>query len=73
MILKYKEGMIEMELNMHFIKTDDAHTAELLRDAGLYELAKEGDRWVFVNSVENKIDFSSSDKSKMIFDNKLNF
>ena len=72
MILKYKEGMIEMELK-HFIKTDDAHTAELLRDAGLYELAKEGDRWVFVNSVEKKIDFSSSNKSKVIFDNKLNF
>ena len=72
MILKYKEGMNKMELK-HFIKTDDAHTAELLRDAGLYELAKEGDRWVFVNSVEKKIDFSSSNKSKMIFDNKLNF
>ena len=36
-----------------FIKTSDEKTAAMLREAGLVELAKEGNKWVFVN--ENKV------------------
>lgn len=45
-----------------FIKTSDEETANLLRASGLMELAKEGDKWVFVNEI-NKIQFSK-DKMK---------
>lgn len=44
-----------------FVKTSDEHTANLLREAGLHELAKEGDRWVFVADTE-KMEFSSDEK-----------
>lgn len=40
-----------------FVKTSDEETANLLRSYGLTELAKEGNRWVFVNEP-NKITFS---------------
>ena len=46
--------------NKHFIKTSDKHTAEYLRNAGFPELAKEGDRWVFVNDP-SKMDFAADD------------
>lgn len=55
----------------HFIKTSDEHTAKLLRDAGYVELAKEGNRFVFINDI-SKADFSSSDM-KMNYSNKLCF
>lgn len=55
----------------HFIKTDDEHTANLLRQSGLHELAKEGSKWVFI-AEQDKIDFSSSDL-KMFYTNKLCF
>lgn len=32
-----------------FIKTSDEHTAKMLRESGLTELAKEDGKWVFVN------------------------
>lgn len=49
-------------MNKKFIKTSDEETANLLRASGLMELAKEGDKWVFVNEI-NKIQFSK-DKMK---------
>ena len=48
-------------MDKKFIKTSDEETANLLRASGLMELAKEGDKWVFVNEI-NKIQFS---KDKM--------
>jgi len=44
-----------------FVKTSDEHTAKLLREAGLHELAKEGNRWVFVAEPE-KMEFASDEK-----------
>ena len=56
----------------NFIKTSDEQTANLLREAGLQELPKEGDKWVFVNS--DKVTFSSSDiMKKMSYTNILCF
>ena len=55
----------------HFIKTSDEQTANLLREAGYVELAKEGNRFVFINDL-NKIDFSSSDL-KLNYSDKLCF
>lgn len=49
-------------MDKKFIKTSDEETANLLRASGLMELAKEGDKWVFVNEI-NKIQFSK-DKMK---------
>lgn len=49
-------------MDKKFIKTSDEETANLLRSSGLMELAKEGDKWVFVNEI-NKIQFSK-DKMK---------
>lgn len=54
-----------------FVKTSDEHTANLLREAGLHELAKEGDKWVFVADAE-KMEFSSDEK-KINYTNKLCF
>jgi hypothetical protein len=54
-----------------FVKTSDEQTANLLRDAGLHELAKEGNKWVFVNE-QNKITFSLEDK-KLSFTDILTF
>lgn len=53
-----------------FIKTSDEQTADLLRKAGLYELAKEGDKFVFVNDMKKT--FSLED-GKMFYTNKLCF
>ena len=44
----------------NFVKTSDEYTASLLREAGLPELAKEGDKWVFLNDPD-KINFSMDD------------
>lgn len=49
-------------MDKKFIKTSDEETANLLRASGLMELAKEGDKWVFVNEI-NKKNFSK-DKMK---------
>lgn len=54
-----------------FVKTSDEQTANLLRDAGLHELAKEGNKWVFVNE-QSKITFSLEDK-KLSFTDILTF
>lgn len=58
--------------NKCFIKTSDEHTAILLREAGLPELAKEGNKWVFVNDHDNVV-FSSDENKKMFYTNKLSF
>lgn len=54
-----------------FVKTSDEHTADILRKAGLHEIAREGKLWVFINEVD-KIDFSSNDM-RMIYSDKLFF
>lgn len=55
----------------NFVKTSDEHTADLLRKAGLLELEKEGNMWVFVN-IQNNVEFAS-DNMKMHFTNVLTF
>lgn len=54
-----------------FIKTSDENTAQILRESGLHELAKEGNKWVFVNEP-NKVVFSSDDNA-MHYTNILTF
>ena len=54
----------------NFIKTSDEETARKLRDLGFYELAKEGDKWVFANMPTN-VDFSA-DKN-VVYTNVLTF
>lgn len=54
----------------HFVKTSDENTANLLRKAGLQELAREGDKWVFIS--DDKKTFSLED-GKMFYTNKLCF
>lgn len=56
----------------HFIKTSDEQTAQLLRDAGLQELDKDGGLWVFINEP-TKIDFSSNDMKNVHSTNILHF
>lgn len=58
-------------IEYNFVKTSDEHTAILLREAGLLELEKERDRWVFAN-CPNKIEFAS-DNMKMHYTNVLTF
>jgi len=53
-----------------FVKTSDEHTAKLLREAGLHELTKEGNRWVFVAEPE-KMEFASD--GKINYSDKLCF
>lgn len=60
-----------MSKQMHFIATTDSSTAETLRKLGFQELAKEGDRWMFLNEP-NKIMFSS-DNLKFNYTDKLTF
>lgn len=55
----------------YFVKTTDAETAQMLREAGLVELEKDGSHWVFINDP-SKLNFSQVD-AKVSFDNKLNF
>ena len=54
-----------MKNKKNFIKTSDEKTAAILRESGLLELAKEGDKWVFVNNNEN-VNFSADIKDVMI-------
>lgn len=55
-----------------FIKTNDENTAKLLRDSGLVELAKEGDKWVFVNE-KDKLKFSTDDLERCHVSDILRF
>lgn len=55
----------------YFVKTTDPETAQMLRDAGLVELEKDGQRFVFINDP-SKMNFSQTD-GKLCFDSKLNF
>lgn len=59
-----------MKNTYKFVKTSDEQTAKRLRDAGFPELAKDGNRWVFINCV-GKMNFSDDDKVN--FDNILTF
>jgi len=61
---------VNCKMKQNFVKTSDEETAKRLREAGFVELAKEGNRWVFVN--KGQYDFSQSDM-KVSFDNKLLF
>lgn len=54
-----------------FVKTSDENTAKILREAGLHELAKEGNKWVFINEPD-KVVFSSDDNA-MHYTNILTF
>ena len=54
----------------YFVKTTDEATAEYLRKAGFEELPKEGNHWVFINSPDKFMGFSS-DELKMNFSNRL--
>ena len=55
-----------------FIKTSDASTAKSLRNAGLIELAKEGDKWDFVNE-KDKLKFEVDDLDGCHVSNILRF
>ena len=50
-------------MKRNFVKTSDEYTANLLREAGLTELAKEGEKWVFINDVD-KVNFSNDEMKK---------
>ena len=54
-----------------FIATNDAETAEMLRKLGFHELAKQGDRWMFVNQTGD-MKFDSKD-SKVTYTDILCF
>ena len=41
-------------MKQNFVKTSDEYTANLLREAGLTELPKEGNKWVFINDGDKK-------------------
>lgn len=55
-----------------FIKTSDEGTAIMLRNAGLVELNKEGNKWVFVNDAD-KMQFSINDLKGVQKTNILHF
>ena len=55
-----------------FIKTNDEYTANLLRESGFKELAKEGSKWVFINDPD-KITFSTDNLRDVHKTNILNF
>ncbi len=59
-------------MEKHFVKTKDPDVAKQLREAGFIELAKEGERYVFLNEM-HKIDIMNFDKKDLNFDNKLMF
>lgn len=52
----------------YFVKTTDEETAKYLRQMGFTELPKDGDRWVFLNSVD-KANFSTEKLKKVNFSN----
>lgn len=60
-----------MYMKEYFVKTSDEATAEYLRSHGFKELAKEDNRWVFINEQAN-LDFTEADVDlKMNFSNVL--
>ena len=59
--------------NQAFIKTSDEHTAEVLRESGFVELAKENKYWVFLNDEDQMAKFSDESEKKMHYSNKLWF
>ena len=59
-------------MDKHFLATTDPETAKTLRELGYQELPKEGNRWMFLN-IKNEITFSSDDKMKINYTNKLTF
>ena len=67
-----------MEREKHFVKTKDPDVAAQLREFGFIELAKEGERFVFINEINkidrlNKIDTLNFDSKDIYYDNKLLF
>ena len=64
--------MIESNEVKHFVKTRDPDVAKQLREAGFVELAKEGERFVFLNEI-TKIDRMNFENKKVDFDNMLMF
>lgn len=52
-----------------FIKTQDFATAEQLRALQFTELPKQGSFFVFIN--DGKVTFSSEEKKKMVYTNKI--
>lgn len=59
-------------MERHFVKTKDPDVAEQLRDAGFIELAKEGNRFVFLNEP-TKIDRLNFADVNLNYDDKLMF
>lgn len=55
---------------MNFIRTSFEETAEMLRNLGFTELAKDGKFFVFLN--DKKAVFNEIDKKKMVLTNKMN-
>lgn len=54
---------------MNFVKTKDVETANKLRKAGLTELKKEGNFFVFIS--DGKQNFANN--KNIVYTNKLNF
>ena len=70
MIKRYLK--VESNREKHFVKTSDPDVAKQLREAGFVELAKEGDRFVFLNEIV-KFDRMNFEKKKVDFDSMLMF
>ena len=69
---------MEKEKQKHFVKTKDPDVAKQLRDAGFIELAKEGNRFVFINEINkidrlNRIDVLNFENKDIHYDDKLMF
>lgn len=52
-----------------FIKTQDAELANTLRTLGYKELKEQGKFFVFINN--GKVNFSTEEKKKLIYTNKM--
>ncbi len=69
---------MEKEKQKYFVKTKDPDVAKQLRDAGFIELAKEGNRFVFINEINkidrlNRIDVLNFENKDIHYDDKLMF
>ena len=69
---------MEKEKQKHFVKTKDPDVAKQLREAGFIELAKEGNRFVFINEINkidrlNRIDVLNFENKDIHYDDKLMF
>lgn len=56
-------------MNYNFIKTEQEHLAQLLRQSGFTELKRDGKLFVFVN--DGKMNFSDKDKKEIIYSDVL--